>query len=403
LFTNLNRKEKNMVDTINIRIPNTLIGLGAISNIGDIAKSFSPSKILIVTDAGVIKSGVVDAVKSPLEKVGYKFDVFDGCVSDPPISSVEKLCKKVKAAHYDLLIGIGGGSTMDATKIASQIAANDGINTYDLLNGKVVEKAISKILVPTTAGTGSEWSSVAMVSDDNADMQKKGVISIKNLPDAVIIDPELMRSLPQIVTRDTGMDALAHAIEAYTSCNANVISDMFATTAIKLIWDNLPIAYSKGSKNIEARYHLSIAASFAMYAACISGVGIGHFMGEPVQNRVHLSHGQACALMLPYAMDFHLIANQAKFAKIAEIMGEVISSISILDAAAKSVEAVRRLSKTMGMPQTLSDVGIKEADIPEMVKEMHAEKDFLIRLWNPRDVSPEDTTRIYKIALRGRG
>jgi len=392
-----------MVDTINIRIPNTIIGLGAISNIGDIVKGFSPSKILILTDAGIMKSGIIEAVKSPLEKAGYKFDIFDGCVSDPTISSVEKLCKKVKAAKYDLLIGVGGGSTMDATKIASQIAANDGINIYDLLGDKVVAKVIPKILVPTTAGTGSEWSSVAMVSDEKDKMKKKGVISVKNLPDTVIIDAELMRNLPQIVTRDTAMDALSHAIEAYTSCNANVISDMFAITALKLICDNLPMAYSKGNKNIEARYNLAIAASFAMYAASISGVSIGHFMGEPVQARTHISHGQACALMLPYAMEFHLVAEPAKFAKIAEIMGEVVNNLSQQNAAAKSVDAISRLCKAMGMPQTLSDVGIKETDIPEMVKEMHAEKDFLISLWNPREVSPEDTTRIYKIALRGRG
>ena len=216
-----------MTDIIKVIIPNTIMGIGAISDIGEFAKTLLPSKILIVTDVGLMKTGVINAVTTPLEKADLKFDIYDGCESDPSISSIEKLSKQVKNAKYDLLIGVGGGSTMDTTKIVSQLAVDENINTYDLINHKVVEKAISKILVPTTAGSGSEWSLVAMVSDEKADMQKKAVISIKNLPDAVIVDPELARNLPQKITADTGMDALVHAIEAYTSCDANIISDMF--------------------------------------------------------------------------------------------------------------------------------------------------------------------------------
>jgi alcohol dehydrogenase class IV len=384
---------------INIRIPNTFIGPGSIKNIGDIIKDLSPSKILIVTDPNIKEAGIIDPVRSLLEKTGYVSDVYDGCESNASTSSLERLSQKVRSGRYDLLIGIGGGSAMDATKVASQLAANDDLSIHDLLNGKVAPKVMAKVLIPTTAGSGSEWSFVAMVSDEESGKLKKAITSARNIPDAVIVDPELTLNLPQKVTAETGMDVLVHAIESYTNCKANVISDMLALTALKLASDNIRQAFSKGKQNIEARYNMSVAASLAMGAVALSGVGMAHLSGHPLEKRSHITHGTSCTLMLPYVIEFNLMACPEKFAKIAEAMGEATSGLSVFDAAAKSVPAVRKLSRALGMPQTLRDIGINQTQIEAMVEELFNAYGSEIRMWNPRDVSREDAAKIYTAAL----
>lgn len=145
-----------MANILNVRIPNTLIGLGAINSITDVISELPHSNILILTDPGIIKAGIIDSVKAPLEKAGYKYEIFGEIESNPLISSVEKLAQKVRAGKYDLLIGVGGGSVMDGAKVVSQLVGDGSVNTYDLIKGKVAKKAITKLLIPTTAGTGVE-------------------------------------------------------------------------------------------------------------------------------------------------------------------------------------------------------------------------------------------------------
>jgi len=386
----------------NIKIPDTTIGLGAIGSIGDVAKSFAPTKILIVTDAGLVKAGVLDAVKSPLEKADLNFDVFDGCKEEPPTSLVEELSQKVKAGNYDLLIGVGGGSSMDTTKVASLLAYTDmTINDYISVpfHGKIEGRILPKILVPTTAGTGSEWSIVAPVYEEKPVRKVYIVHAWENLPDKVIMDPELTLGLPQRATADTGIDALTHAIEAYTSCTANVFSDMLAGTAIKLIAQNIRSAYAKGRQSADARYNMSVAAALAMSAVITGGIGLAHFMNEILGPKAGISHGTAVGILLPAVMEYNLIANPAKFARIAEFMGEDISGLSILDAASESVEAVRMLTQDLNLPQRMSDVGITEADIPEMAKQTDAVDRPVIDLLNPRDASVDEIAMIFRAAL----
>jgi alcohol dehydrogenase class IV len=238
-----------------------------------------------------------------------------------------------------------------------------------------------------------------MVSDDKAGNQKLGITCDEIIPDVAIIDPELTINLPQKITADTGMDALTHAIESYTSCVANIISDMYALTALKLIYGSIGQAFSKGNQNIEARYNMSIGASLAMFAATVSRVGIAHFMGHPLEKRVHVTHGVGCTLMLPYTIQFNLMACPGKFAKIAEVMGEPVSGLSIFDAAVKPINAIKRLSRALEMPQTLKEIGIKKNQITEMADETINFYGDLIKMWNPRDVSRDDLVNIYNSAF----
>lgn len=392
-------------DIISLQIPDTIIGIGAINNVGDVVKKFAPARVLIITDPGIVKAGLIKFIISPLNKAGYKFDIFDDCESEPSITCIEALAHRVKVGQYDILIGIGGGSVLDATKVISIIAVDDSINVYDLINGKLAEKTIRKILIPTTSGSGSEWSRGAVVYDDKVEGMAKLVLTPLNYPDAVIIDPQLTVNLPPRITADTGIDALTHCIEGYFGAKSNILSDMLNGTAIKLIADNLRLAYYEGKKNIEARYNMSIAASLANKGGGLSSGSLAHAMNEPLGQKAQISHGTACGLLLPQVMKFNLAGSPAKFANIAKMMGEDVHNLPTSDAAAKSVEAVQKLLKDLGMPRKLSDatnIKLKESDIPAMVE--HVVKALpRINSKNSRKASAVDVTKIFRLALWGDG
>lgn len=388
-----------MTSLTNIVIPNTTIGLGAINNIGKEAQRLDASKILIITDKGLVKTGIVAKVKALLDEAKLPADIYEDCQPEPPISIIEAISAMVKENGYDLLIGIGGGSNMDATKVAS-VFANSSISLSEYLKshrGKRVEgKTILKILIPTTAGTGAEWSLAAIVYDSHGYGHPMGV---EHPADKVIIDPELTVNLPQKITAETGFDALTHAIEAYTCSTANAFSDMLATTAIKLIGENLLLTYAKGAKNIEARYHMSLAAALAMNAAITGGMGMCHLISKGMQAKAHVSHGASLAIMLPAVMEYNLIGNPQRFARIAGLLGENVSGLSLMDAGAKAVSAVRRLISDLGLPKTMKEVGITEADINPMARQCYETDLMRIKMWNPRDAGEVDIARIYNSAL----
>jgi alcohol dehydrogenase class IV len=256
---------------------------------------------------------------------------------------------------------------------------------------------VPKIFLPTTSGTGSEWSNSAVFTDD-ASKRKIPVNNDYLWVDAAVIDPALTLNLPPSATADSGMDALSHALEGYTCWKANVITDMLAEKAIKLISDNLRAAYAKGSKHMEARYNMAVAAALAMFAIRTSAGYIVHSLSYPLGIKAHLSHGAACSLMLPSVMEFNLVGNMEKFAKVAELMGETTEGLSVREKAQKSIGAVRRLSADLGLPQTLREVGIKEADIPEIVDYVFKFHAYQIEN-NPRYVRREDLERIVRAAL----
>lgn len=388
-----------MAPFINVTIPDTTIGLGALSTVVDEARKFGAQKILIITDENLIKVGILEPITSSLEKAGLNFDIYDGCNPEPPVSIIEELTDKVRAGDYDLLIGVGGGSNMDTTKAVS-ILVHSGLKIWDVIGkiGMHIEgRILPKILVPTTSGTGAEWSGVVIVYDDNHENEYM-VMTSGILAEKVILDPELTKNLPAEITADSGFDALTHAIEAYTSRGANVFSDMMASTAIKLVSENLRHAYTKGSYDMNARYNMSLAAALAMNSMATGGLGICHPLNELIQTKTHISHGKALAVLLPSVMEFNMSGNPDKFAKIAELMGEDITGLSLPEAAAKSVEAIKKLIRDLDLPQRMGDVGITEADLPGLAKEAYETRSFLFG-GNTRDVNESDLVYIFRLAL----
>lgn len=386
------------MNSININIPNTTFGIGTATGIGETVKMFRSQKTLIITDKNLTQVGVVKPIVTSLEKCGIQYDLYDGCTPEPTISNVEALADKVKNGGYDLLIGVGGGSNLDTTKIVS-VLAYSSLKVMDMVGklGMPIEgRIVTKILIPTTSGTGAEWSQVVIIYEDNHEDEYM-IMTSGILPDMVIIDPELTLNLPAEITADSGFDALTHAIEGFTCRNANSFSDMMASTAIRLVGENLRQVYINGSNDINARTNMSLAAALAINSMATGGFGICHPLSEIIQTKVHISHGKALSVLLPAVLEFNIPANPEKFIKIAELLGENISGLSVADATRKSVEAIKSLIRDLGLPQTLREVGVKENEIPELARVAYATR-LPAFGGNPRDVQESDLENIYKAA-----
>ncbi len=380
-----------------VHIPLTLVGMGKIREIGALVKELGGQRCLIMTDSDIVRAGLVDPIRSSLETAGCDFDLFDRCKAHAPSGVIKECSELVKQRKYDLLIGVGGGSVMDTVKAVSVLSANE-LKLSDLIHDRTMMKPLRKVLVPTTAGTGSEWSRTGVYYDEEED-EERLVIDTPLFADRVIIDPELTLTLPPRVTADSGMDALTHAIEAYTSATTNAVADVFARSAIQLISNHLRRAYLKGKEDQEARYHMSIAACMAMSAVAMNGAGLAHFLNPQIVKRTHLPHGEACTLMLPHAMAFNLVARKERLAAIAEWMGEDVKGCSMSVAAKRAVEAVQKMSRDLHMPQRLSEIGIEEEDLPPMADATMIHFRARIEAKIPLRVTRDDILRIYEGAL----
>lgn len=378
-------------------IPETLIGKDSIDDLGVLIDERGYKKALIVTDNTVAKTKMFGRTVESLKRSRIDYAVFSGCKQNAPVKVIEKCAHNAKSENCDFIVGLGGGSAMDTAKVASVLMTNQQ-DIHDFIGEEKVRKpGLFKVLIPTTAGTGSEWSHPAIITDDR-DGLKKPIFSKFTAADLAIIDPTFSLELPPKVTADTGIDTLTHLIEAYVSWKSNIISEMYAEKGIELVARSLRIAYAKGRKHIEARYDMCIAAAFGMAAHTSSSAGIAHSMNYPITAKTHVSHGSALALILPHVMEFNIIACPDKYVKIAQIMGEDIAGCSKIEAARKSVQAVKKLCQDLCMPQHLSEVGFLEDDIPNAL-------DFLFenQLYgmenNPRDPKKEDFIKIYRAAL----
>jgi alcohol dehydrogenase len=386
------------VDPFQLRIPNTFMGNGAVENVGALTQQFGGGKALIITDTGIARTGLVDHVKQSLDKKKIEAGIFDGCQPDALISVIKQCAQTAAKGGYDLFIGVGGGSVMDTTKVVRIAAMAEEVDQVDIreyFNG-VPGPGLPIILIATTAGSGAEMSRAAVVTVDvpGGEVIKRSIVNDYLLPDAVIVDPLMTTSLPPKITADTGLDALAHAIEGYTNVRANVVSDMFAEQAIKLVSDNLRGAHFKGNLNPEARYNMSIAASLSILAFNTGGgPTLTHGIGHSLQAKVHCTHGTSCAIVLPHVMGFNMPANLSRFARIAELLGEDVKGLSAREAARRAADAVKKLSLDVGMPQRLRDIGVKQEMLPEIVDILFNVNSRTLGN-NPRECSRDDVQGI---------
>jgi len=342
-------------------------GCGSIGTLADHVKALGGSRVLVVGDPGVVKAGVVDRVTEPLRAAGMGYEIFSDIESDPDIASVEKGTEAARAGGCDLIVGVGGGSSLDTAKAIGIMLTNDGhIRDYVGL-GKVKRRPASVIAVPTTAGTGSEMTIWSVLSDKERQV-KLSVGSVYNCPTLALLDPELTVPLPPHVTAFTGMDALTHALESYVNLNTQPISEGMSVQAMKMIAANLRLAVANGN-NLEARANMLLASTIAAMAFNSTRLGLAHALALPLGAHFHIPHGLVNAILLPEVMRYNLIGNTAKFAESAAIFGERTEHLSVREAAERSVEAVRRLNRDIGITQTLGDFGVREEHLEMIANE----------------------------------
>lgn len=376
--------------------PNKVIlGNGTVAQAGEEAGKLGAKKALIVTDAGVVKAGLVQGLEESLKAQKINFGIYSQVKAEPEARIVDECVKAVCADGYDIIIGIGGGSSLDVAKGAAIMATNEGKIVDYSGTDLIPRRGLPKILIPTTAGTGSEVTRAIIITDDS-DNSKKAVFSDFALPDVAIIDPLLTLSMPLVVTADTGIDALVHAVETYVSVKATPFSDVLAIEAINLIAENLPVAYVRGD-NIEARFNMSLAATLAGMAFTSGGLGAVHALAYPLDTEFHLSHGRSNAVMLPYVVDYNKIGSLSKYADIAEVMGEDMEGLSEYEAAESLVSCLFRLIEDVAIPTRLSDYGVSRDDIPRLVAGGMKQKRLFVP--NPRNLTEEDVNNIYESAF----
>jgi alcohol dehydrogenase class IV len=372
-----------------------VLGKNTVKKVGEVTKTLGGTKVIIVTDPGLVSVGLVEPVENVLHDARIDVGIFDKVEPEPPARIVDECAKMIREESYNLVIGLGGGSALDVAKGSATMAIHPG-TVLDYVGYETVPKpGLPKILIPTTAGTGSEVTRSVVVTDE-LEKTKKVVSSSFVIADVAILDPMLTLSMPPDLTANTGMDALVHAIESYVSVNATPFTEILAIEAIRLITHHLPLAYSKGS-DITARYNMLLAANIAGLAFGSGGLGAVHGLSYVLGNEYHISHGRSNAIMLSHVMDFNKTGNLWKFAKIAEAMGENVKGLPLYEAAEKSVEAVRRLLNMVQIPFRLSQYGISRGDLPKLVT--GGMKQARLFVPNPRDLTEGDVRTIYEKAF----
>lgn len=371
------------------------MGPGAIGQIGQEAFNLSGKKALIVTDKGLIGAGLIQPVEKSLKSSRIKYAVFDAVEPDPRYEIVAECLEQIHREEVNLIIGIGGGSPIDIAKTSAIMATNKGTIAEYFGIDLVPKPGLPTIIVPTTAGTGSEVTPIAILSDESEKL-KKGVVSPYLFPALALLDPELTLGLPPQITAATGMDALIHALEAYTSVNATQITDLLAFRAIEMLYQNIRTAYANGN-DLEARSKMLEGSLLAGMAFANAGVTAVHAFAYPIGAEFHIPHGIANTLMLPHVIRFNLLGNLPKFAQIAKAFSLSIEGLDELRAAEMSVEAIERLAEDLRVPRHLAEFGVTEVDIPRLAEGVMKVTRLLAN--NPRIMTLEDAKEIYKRAL----
>ncbi len=372
-----------------------VLGAGAVNSIASEIQALGGTKPLIITDPGLVATGIIDRITNLLNAASIPYTCFDKVEADPRFELVDEVVQLAQAEKIDCILGIGGGSSLDIAKMVSVMSTNPGkVDDYFGID-LVQEAGLKTILIPTTAGTGSEVTPIVILSDHHEKL-KKGVVSAHLFPDCALLDPELTVGLPPAVTAATGMDALIHAMEAFTSINANSITDMLAIQAMDLIYNNIRTAYANGN-DLDARLKMLEGSMLAGMAFANAGVTAVHAFAYPIGAEFHIPHGIANTIMLTPVMEFNLIGNLEKFAQIALIFGEGDDAMSQRKLAQQGVAAVRELAADLNVPQRLSDYNVTAQDIPILAQGVMKVTRLLAN--NPRKLRLEDAEAIYRQVL----
>lgn len=371
-------------------------GAGAIQHIVDEVISRSFKKALVVTDKDLIKFNVVEKVTALLDKAGLAYEIFDEVKANPSVDVIKKGVAKFKQSDADYLIAIGGGSPTDTSKAIGIIINNPEFEDVLSLEGvaPTKNKCVPIIAVPTTAGTAAEVT-INYVITDEANKRKFVCVDVHDIPVVAVVDPDMMSSMPKGLTAATGMDALTHAIEGYTTKAAWALTDALHLEAIRLIAKHLRGAVENTK---EGREGMALGQYVAGMGFSNVGLGIVHSMAHPLSAYYDTPHGIANAVLLPYVMEFNAPETGEKFREIARAMGvKGVDDMSQDEYRKAAINAVRQLSKDVGIPEKLHTIGVQEKDLLSLSQD--ALNDVCTG-GNPRDCTAEDILEIYRLAFK---
>jgi len=387
-----------------------LFGRNAHRQLGEVAGRLGVKRLLLVTDPILLKTGLVNCVLLPLCSSGVTVEVFSEGEPEPSLRAADACIALALSFKPDAVLGLGGGSNMDLAKITATVLAHGGQPQDYVGDDKIPGPVAPLICVPTTAGTGSEVSAASVLTDTDKQM-KVGVLSNYLRPRVAVVDPLLTASCPPKVTADSGIDALTHAIEAFTAVDnaefplppdersvyqgRHPMGDILAEKAISLIGKHLRRTVSHGD-DLDAREGMALAATLAGMAFSNVGVALVHAMEYPVGGAVHCSHGAGNGLLLPFVMRYNLPARVKEFAHIARLLGEDVNGLSQAQAAERAITAVERLRNDIGIPQRLRDIGVQPGQLRGFAERAHGIRRIL-RV-NPRAPTVEEIEGVFQSA-----
>jgi alcohol dehydrogenase class IV len=367
---------------------------GATSRLGEIAAGLGMSKVFLVSDKGIAKAGLLDKAVLGLRAGGMDVAVFTDVLADPPESNVLEALKLAQEFCADGVVGFGGGSSMDVAKLVAFLSRSAQTLPEIYGIGLAQGPRLPLIQVTTTAGTGSEVTPIAIVT--TGEHEKKGVIASQLLPDIALLDAELTTGLPPRVTAMTGIDAMVHAIEAYTTkLKKNPISDVLARQGLKLLFENIRAAVENGG-DLEARSQMLVGAMLTGQAFANAPVGAVHALAYPIGGLYHVPHGLSNALLLPHVMRFNLPVASREYAELARELFKDLGSLTDLAAGAMLISAMEQLMVDVKLENHLSQVGIEEKALPQLAEAAMLQTRLLGN--NPREVRYEDALQIYRDA-----
>ncbi len=373
--------------------PRIICEQGGANRLGEISRGVGISRVFLVTDAGLIKAGLIEGAVASLQAADIQVTVFSDVLADPPETSVQAAVDAARAAGVDGVIGFGGGSSLDTAKLVALLVKTPQELPAIYGIGLAKGPRLPLIQVPTTAGTGSEVTPISILTTPSH--EKKGVVSPLLYPDVALLDSLLTLGLPPAVTAMTGVDAMVHAIESFTTrLKKNPLSDALAIKALQLLYANLPAAVSDG-KDAQVRENMLLGSLFAGMAFANAPVGAVHALAYPLGGHYHLPHGLTNSLVLVAVLEFNLPVAKALYAELGRaILPELTSAGD--QAAIAFVAAIRERVASMPYAQTLRDAGIKEGDLPMLARDAMNVQRLLVN--NPRDVTLEDALEIYQAA-----
>lgn len=378
--------------TYQVKIPSCSYGgEGSIEKIKEIIAKEKSQKVVVFSDEGIKATGLLDILIKQLDETGVQYHVFTDCKPEPSYLQVEAVVDMVQGQECDLIIGLGGGSVMDAAKLAS-VLKGAPYTIKDLLNDPTqAEKKVKTVMIPTTCGTGSEATCNAIVAIPE-EKSKKGIVNDNMIPDYVILDAQMIAKLPKAIVAATGVDALAHVVECFTSKKATPFSDCYALEGAKLIFANIREAYNNPD-NMDAKNKMLIGAYYGGIAITGSGTTAVHALSYPLGGKFHIAHGVSNAILFAHVMKFNKDACAERLAVLCDAINPTYAEKTVEEKADYVIDQIADIVKVTNIPTELTQYGVTMDDLDFLVTAGSQQQRLLVN--NMKELSLDDIRNIY--------